>query len=63
MSVKYFLFSIWGSIYLGYNCSVAEPEPVEPKFFGDLKPETEPKINLNKHFLQVSLEDARTKKS
>ena len=30
--------------------SVAEPEPVEPKFFGDLEPE--PKINLNKYFLQ-----------
>ena len=30
--------------------AVAEPEPVEPKSFGDLKPE--PKINLNKHFLQ-----------
>ena len=29
--------------------SVAEPEPVEPKLFGDLEPE--PKINLNKHFL------------
>ena len=29
-------------------CSVAEP--VEPKLFGDL--ELEPKINLNKHFLQ-----------
>ena len=30
--------------------SVAEPEPVEPKLFGDLEPE--PEINLNKHFLQ-----------
>ena len=30
--------------------SVAEPEPVEPKLFGDLEPE--PKINLNKYFLQ-----------
>ena len=30
--------------------SVAEPEPVEPKLFGDLEPE--PKIYLNKHFLQ-----------
>ena len=30
--------------------SVAEPEPVEPKLFGDLEPEA--KINLNKHFLQ-----------
>ena len=29
--------------------SVAEPEPVEPKLFGDLEPE--PEINLNKHFL------------
>ena len=28
--------------------SVAEPEPVEPKLFGDLEPEL--KINLNKHF-------------
>ena len=31
--------------------SVAEPEPVEPKLFGDLEPE--PKINLNKHFQQT----------
>ena len=31
--------------------SVAEPEPMEPKLFGDLEPE--PKINLDKHFLQV----------
>ena len=30
--------------------SVAEPEPVEPKLFWDLKPE--PKINFNKQFLQ-----------
>ena len=30
--------------------SVAEPEPVEPKLFGDLEPEQ--KIGLNKHFLQ-----------
>ena len=29
---------------------VAEPEPVEPKLFGDREPE--PKINLKKHFLQ-----------
>ena len=32
------------------NSSDAEPEPVEPKLFGKLEPE--PKINLNKHFLQ-----------
>ena len=32
-------------------CSVAEPEPVDPKLFRDLEPE--PKINLNKHFLQL----------
>ena len=34
--------------------SVAEPE--EPKLFGDL--EQEPKINLNKTFSAVSLEDS-----
>ena len=33
-----------------YTVSVAEPEPVEPKLFGDLEPE--PKTNLNKHFVQ-----------
>ena len=32
--------------------SVAEPEPVAPILFGDLEPEPEPKMNLNKHFLR-----------
>ena len=35
-------------IFMIIFCNVAEP--VEPKLFGDLEPE--PKINLNKHFLQ-----------
>ena len=30
--------------------SVAEPEPMELKLFGDLEPE--PEINFNKHFLR-----------
>ena len=39
--------------YSTIGSSVAEPEaePLEPKLFGDLEPEPEPKINLNKHFL------------
>ena len=43
--------------------SVAEPEPVEPKLFGDLEPE--PKIILDKHFLHTvwRMLGARTKKS
>ena len=32
-------------------CSVADPETVEPKIFGDLEPE--PKINLSQHFLPL----------
>ena len=40
------------NIYINLDdfCSVAEPEPVEPKLFWDQEPE--PKINFNKHFLQ-----------
>ena len=41
----------WDKKYTKYRyTSVTEPEPVEPKLFGDLEPK--PKINLNKHFLQ-----------
>ena len=39
----------WFFFLIDYN-SVAAPEPVEPKLFGDMEPE--PNINLNKHFLQ-----------
>ena len=42
-------------------CRVAEPEPVEPKLFGDLEPDAENKLKYT--FSAVSFEDARTKKS
>ena len=45
------LLLVYIQLYSTYTLpSVAEPEPVEPKLIGDLEPE--PKINLNKHFLQ-----------
>ena len=39
------------TVHLDFT-SVAEPVEVEPKLFGDLEPEPEPKIYFNQHFLQ-----------